>query len=125
MLCALFPLVPVLALTATASKKDRDIIKKTLHLKNPVEVHASPNRPNIYYKKVFRVGSDVDSYESILQPIADGLQTETVNYPLTIVYMNLKWCGFAYKLFDKTLGDNQYYPHDFIPHKQQKRRSKS
>ena len=24
--------------------------------------------------------------------------------------MNLKWCGFAYKLFDKILGDNQYYP---------------
>ena len=112
MLCALFPLVPVLALTATASKKDRATIMKTLHLKNPVEVHVSPNRPNIYYKKIFRVGTDVESYETILQPIADGLQTETINYPLTIVYMNLKWCGFAYKLFDKTLGDNQYYPND-------------
>ena len=110
MLCALFPHVPVLALTATASKKDRAIISNTLHLKNPVEVLVGPNRPNIYYKKIFRVGPDFESYESILQPIAEGIQKETVNYPLTIVYMSLKWCGFAYKLFDKILGDNQYYP---------------
>ena len=65
MLCALFPHVPVLALTATASKKDRAIISNTLHLKNPVEVLVSPNRPNIYYKKIFRVGPE--SYESILK----------------------------------------------------------
>ena len=90
MLCALFSHAPVLALTATASKKDRAIIKKTLHLKNPIEVLVSPNRPNIYYKKVFRVGPDLECYERILLSIAEGVQRETVNYPLTIVYMNLK-----------------------------------
>ena len=112
MLCALFPDVPVLALTATASKRDRAIIRNTLHLKDPLEVLVSPNRPNIYYKKLFRVGPDLESYESILQPIAEGLQKETVNYPLSIVYMTLKWCGFAYKMFDKILGGKQYYPSD-------------
>ena len=112
MLCALFPHVPVLALTATASKRDRAIIRNTLHLKNPLEVLVSPNRQNIYYKKIFRVGPDLESYESILQPIAEGLRKETVNYPLTILYMTLKWCGFAYKMFDKILGHEQYYPSD-------------
>jgi superfamily II DNA helicase RecQ len=38
MLCALFPSVPVLALSATASKKDREAIKGTLHMRNPLEV---------------------------------------------------------------------------------------
>lgn len=112
MLSALFPSVPVIILTATASIKDRTIIKKTLHIKNHIEVVVSPNRPNIFYNKIFRVGPDFESYESILQPIAEDLRKETVNYPLTIVYMNLKWCGFAYKLFDRILGDNQYYPED-------------
>ncbi|XP_028412599.1 ATP-dependent DNA helicase Q-like 1 [Dendronephthya gigantea] len=41
MLCSLFPSVPVLALTATASKKDREVIKSTLHMRNPLEVVGS------------------------------------------------------------------------------------
>ncbi len=52
MLCALFPTVPVLALTATASKRDREIIKNTLHMKNVMDVLESPDRLNIFCKKV-------------------------------------------------------------------------
>lgn len=33
MLCATFPNVPVVALTATASKKDIEVIKQSLNLK--------------------------------------------------------------------------------------------
>ena len=50
------------------------------------------------------------SYESILRPIAVKLLEENVNYPLTIVYLPLRWCGFAYKLFENILGKAQYYP---------------
>ena len=101
MLCATFPGVTVVALTATASKKDIMAIKESLNLKNPLEIIGNPNRPNIMYKKAFCKGDDVDFYEDLLKPIA---------YPLTILYLPLKWCGFAYKYFEMQLGNEQYYP---------------
>ena len=110
MLCALFPSVPVLALSATASKKDRQVIKGTLHMINPLEVVGSLNRPNIFYEKVFRNGPDVESYEEILLPIARNLLVQKIQYPLTIVYLSLRWCGFAYRLFERILGPEQYFP---------------
>ena len=110
MLCALFPSVPVLALTATASKKDREVIKDTLHMRNPLEVVESLNRPNIFYEKSFRSSPDIESYEEILTPIAENLLAQKTEYPLTIVYLNLRWCGFAYRLFERILGHEQYFP---------------
>ncbi|XP_068692465.1 ATP-dependent DNA helicase Q1-like [Montipora foliosa] len=110
MLCAIFPNVPVVALTATASKTDISTIKKSLTLRNPLEVIGNPNRPNIYYKKVFREGEDVDFFEELLAPIAHDLKVKTVNYPITIMYLPLRWCGFAFKFFEKRLGNKQYYP---------------
>jgi len=45
-LCATFPSVPVVALTATASKNDVAAIKESLNLKIPLEIIANPNRQN-------------------------------------------------------------------------------
>ena len=56
MLCSIFPNVPVVALTATASKNNIDSIKESLKLRNPLEVIGNPNRPNIHYEKVFHKG---------------------------------------------------------------------
>lgn len=33
-----------------------------------------------------------------------------MDYPITIVYLPLKWCGFAYALFSSILLKQQYYP---------------
>lgn len=110
MLCATFPNVPVVALTATASKKDVKAIKASLNLKNPLEVIGNPNRANIFYEKCFRKGDDVDFFENILEPIAHDLKEKKVNYPTTIMYLPLQWCGFAFKYFERQLGDEQYYP---------------
>jgi hypothetical protein len=33
-----------------------------------------------------------------------------VKYPLTIIYLPLKWCVFAYKLFESIIGKAQYHP---------------
>ena len=109
MLCATFPTVPVVALTATASKRDLKAIKESLNLKNPVEVIGNPNRPNIFYKKLFRKGEDVDFFEEILKPIALGLKEKTVGYPITIFYLPSRWCGFSFKFFEMLLGDDQYH----------------
>ena len=65
MLCSLFPEAPVLALTATASKEDREVIKTTLNMVDAVEVVVSPDRRNVYYQKVFRSGPDIEAYENI------------------------------------------------------------
>ena len=96
MLCATFLTVPVVALTATASKRDLKAIKESLNLKNPVEVIGNPNRANIFYKKAFRKEDDVDFFEEILKPIALGLKEKTVGYPITILYLPLRWCGLSF-----------------------------
>lgn len=33
-----------------------------------------------------------------------------MNYPLTVLYLPLKWCGFSFKYFERHLGSQQYYP---------------
>ena len=57
----------------------------------------------------------MDSLVNILIPIAQGLLEELIKYPLTIIYVPLKWCGFAYKIFKSILGSRQYYPKGSLP----------
>ena len=110
MLCALFPNVPVLALTATANKQDIKQIKDSLCLQECIDVIANPDRKNIFYAKHFRKGQDIDNIEEILKPIAQNLLLLTINYPITVVYLPIRWCGFAYTLFESVLPNHQYYP---------------
>ena len=119
MLCAFFPNAVMVALTATANKMDREDIKVSLNMRNTVEVVANPDRINIFLSKIFRGSEEIDSYEAILRPIVLELLEANVSYPLTIIYLPLRWCGFAYKLFDNMLGKAQYYPPgcDPIPEK--------
>ena len=56
MVCALFPSVPFLALTATANKQDRKEIREVLGLSHCVDISVSPDRKNIFYEKYFRKG---------------------------------------------------------------------
>ena len=66
---AIFPNVPVVALTATATKTDISSIRESLNLRHWLEVIGNPNRPNVHYKKVFCKGEDIDFFEELLQPI--------------------------------------------------------
>ncbi len=108
-LCALFPDVPILSMTATASHDDIKCIKDSLGLKNCVSIIGCPNRRNISYRKLFRQGQDIDSIQSIM-PVARGLLQKKIDYSLAVMYIPLKLCGFAYKLFEHVLGDEQYFP---------------
>ena len=110
MLCATFPGVPVVALTATASRKDVVEIRESLNLKNALQVIGNPNRPNIMYSKVFRKSDDIDFCEELLKPMTNDLKQRKVFYPLTILYLPLKWCGFAFKYFEMQMVSEQYYP---------------
>ena len=110
MLGAFFPNAVMIALTATANGMDRVNIKQSLHMNNAVEVIGNADRRNIFYSKIIRENDELISYETILRPIASNLLDVNVNYPLTIIYLPLRWCGFAYKLFASILGKAQYYP---------------
>ncbi|HTQ51040.1 MAG TPA: RecQ family ATP-dependent DNA helicase [Candidatus Acidoferrales bacterium] len=57
-----FPGVPMMALTATATERVRGDIVRQLHLKNPACYVASFNRPNLTY----RVAAKSAAYEQIL-----------------------------------------------------------
>jgi len=58
----LFPNVPMMALTATATTRVRDDIVAQLHLKDPARYVASFNRPNLIY----RVAAKTGAYAQIL-----------------------------------------------------------
>ncbi|XP_028404072.1 ATP-dependent DNA helicase Q-like 1 [Dendronephthya gigantea] len=109
-LCAFFPDVPVVAMTATASHADMKCIKESLGLKKCKIVMANPDRANIFYKKVLKHGNDADAVESILIPMAKDLLRMKIEYPLTVIYISLKFCGLTYKLFEHVLVSEQYFP---------------
>ena len=68
---ALYPEVPVLAMTATASQADMKAIQDSLGLKKCMFVVPNPDRVNISYTKLFRHGQDVDAIQAILVPVAN------------------------------------------------------
>ena len=72
-LCAAFSNVPVIAMTATATKSNREEIKRSLDMNDCSEIIGNPDRTNVMYEKHFRVGSDADSLMSILAPMAQDL----------------------------------------------------
>ena len=122
MLCATFPSVPVVALTATASKADVISIKGSLNLKNPVEIIGNPDRPNVFYKKIVRKGTDLEFFQELLHKIASDLLEQKLDYPLTILYLPLKWCGFAFGHSDIWVRNNiirmmpkQYLKTGYLP----------
>jgi ATP-dependent DNA helicase RecQ len=105
-----FPDVPVLAVTATAPPKTISLLKEILVMECPKIVKVHPNRKNIFLNKGYRQDTcyGFESYEKILKPIAFGLQSQRENYQMTVIYMKLKYCGFAYRLFEEIIGEDQY-----------------
>ncbi|XP_070535048.1 uncharacterized protein [Ptychodera flava] len=116
-LASLFPDVPHLALTATATRKYEEGIISSLCLRNPVRIRENPDRPNIIYEKYQRLPNlrGKDSYSAVLSPIAEDLKLRKLDFPLTFIYLPLEWCGYAYVLFDHILGKDQYQPINSSP----------
>ena len=109
---SLFPSAPILALMATAPKKLIEHLKNKLQVKNPIVLVGNLDRSNIFICKDKRRPSafGAESYDDILLPIARELKLKLINYPLTIIYLPLKWCGYAFKLFLSVLADKSYFP---------------
>ncbi|CAB3991081.1 ATP-dependent DNA helicase Q1 [Paramuricea clavata] len=108
---SIFPSAPFLVLTATAPLHIRETIVKSLLLYKPVFVVANLDRPNIYIRKEKRIWSNgSNSYNALLLPIAKDLKNSLREYPLTLIYLPLKWCGYAFKLFMDEIGEKSYFP---------------
>ncbi|XP_068712781.1 putative ATP-dependent DNA helicase Q1 [Montipora foliosa] len=73
-------------------------------------VAVNPNRANTYLDKKIRLSNHLgnESYRAILEPIAFELATQRETYPMTIISLKLKYCGYAYTLFEKRLKENQF-----------------
>ena len=54
------------------------------------------------------LSTQVYLHEQILLPIAHDLAVQGEEYPMTIIYLKLKYCGYAYNLFERVLGDRQF-----------------
>lgn len=75
------------------------------------------NHTNMAYGKVFREGSDSNSYNNILQRIAETLLQYT-EYLLIVIYLPLHWCGRVYKLFGNIQNENRMiHQQDLSSHK--------
>lgn len=109
-LCALFSDMPVLAMTATASRTDIQCIQDSLGLEMCKCIIGYPDRKNTFYQKIFCAGKDMDSPQAIIMPIAKALLQQKIDYPLTIMYLTLRLSGFAYTIFEHVLGVEQYSP---------------
>ena len=96
-----FPESPFLVLTATAPKHVQEALTSSLLLNKPKVVCANLDRPNIFIHKEKRLPASTgeESFKSVLLPIAIGLKNKLRQYPLTLIYLPLKWCGYAFKLF--------------------------
>lgn len=108
---AFFPTVPIMALTATAPPHLLTNLKQSLSLQNDCKVvAANPNRSNIYYDKKIRMSNHhgYESYDKIVIPIANELALQREKYPMTIIYLKLKYCGYVYGLFEQILQDKQF-----------------
>ena len=97
--------VCTLAMTATASPKTITSLVKNLCLANCKDIKVSPNRPNLFISKAIRKSNNkgYEGYDIILNPIAEELNVKWDSYPMTIVYLKLKYCGYAFQSFCKNI----------------------
>ncbi|XP_057299493.1 uncharacterized protein LOC130630113 [Hydractinia symbiolongicarpus] len=112
-----FPKASMLALTATASPHHITSLVKSLNMSTAKVIRVNPNRKNIFLDKKIRKSnaSGFESYENILLPIANSLNSVREQFPMTIIYMKLKYCGLAFNLFERILSTFQYVGFEKTP----------
>ena len=105
-----FPSVPHVALTATATRSTQEFIKDSLKLNEAVVIQANPDRENIFYESKVRPSGGEERVTAVLEPLANELLEKKIRMPLTIVYGNLATCSDAFLYFSQFLAKSQYYP---------------
>ena len=110
LLSNVFPNVPIVAMTATATENMQLKIVENLGMDCPQIIKANPDQPNIYLSCERRGNSKEKQLASILDPLAVELETLYLNTPLTLVYGTLEVVSESYHYLSMKLGHKQYYP---------------
>lgn len=97
--------VPLIALTATATKSTRLKIMRSLEMHEPALLMDSPNRHNICYA----VRAVTPDPAKTFQIMVENLRKQKGNYERTIIYcQTIKVTTFLYGFFLSELGDDVY-----------------
>ncbi|XP_066932657.1 uncharacterized protein [Clytia hemisphaerica] len=107
----LIPDIPFVAVTATCTKSNVKKLSNDLCMSpNLKTVYENPNRSNIYLSLKTRrpTKEGFQGLVAILDPIAKELLKKQEQYPITVIYMQLQFCGKAYSHFEKVIGEKQY-----------------
>lgn len=70
-------------------------------MNNFLEVIGNLNYFNIFYRKVFRKGDDMEFFEKFLEFRVCDFKEKKVNYLIIVMDLFLCWCGFVFKYFKK------------------------
>ncbi|KAF3618235.1 Mediator of RNA polymerase II transcription subunit 34 [Capsicum annuum] len=102
-----FPNVPVVALTATATKKVQDDLMEMLHIPRCVKFVSSVNRPNLYYM----VREKSSTAKTVVDEIAEYIRTSYPNNESGIVYcFSRKECEqVALELREREISADHYH----------------
>ena len=88
---------PMIAMSGTLTVKQMKTLPAALGLIGPVIIEETPDRPNIFLKK-FKKESNSDVlnvYEGIYMRECDRLREEPSSYPVTLMFMPLKYISHA------------------------------
>ncbi|XP_052216311.1 uncharacterized protein LOC127834484 isoform X2 [Dreissena polymorpha] len=112
-LTCLFPRVPHLAVTATATPSALEELIALLQFKNCTKVLANPDRPNIYLEKKERLPNihKFEKYDLIMSEVLAQLKDKYIDFPVTIMHCdNLESLGYCFQLLCHELGTRAYFP---------------
>ncbi|CAB4009302.1 Hypothetical predicted protein [Paramuricea clavata] len=109
-LVSIFPEIPHLATTATATLKSQKEICDRLQIIDPVVISVNPDRSNIFLESKKRPATGEDKLHPILEPLCKELLEKKINMPLTLVYGTLNICAESFLFFANMLGKKQYFP---------------
>ena len=101
---AVFPDAKFVALTATATKSMIKEIANNLRMSQAKTICGSVDRPNLkisVFKRLPSSGGNKtaeESFRQVITPYVEELCNDPVEFPKTIMYSKLKWCGLGYSM---------------------------
>ena len=96
---SILPQVPLLGLTATATKKTRTDVIESLGMVNAVEILGNPDRPNIYFSSSSRPDRGEDKLNEILVPLVESVKKERTKFPFPVVFGTQETISSCYAFF--------------------------